>query len=125
MAVQDDEEPPLDPAQERLRQKLVRLLFVSGGIMMLGLIAVFAAIVYKLSDSGPEQAPAAAGPQAAPHGSPLEATIAVPRGARVLSADLDGERALLRLEGLDGSVSLVLVDLATGRVLGRYAIRGE
>ena len=36
----EEEEPPLDPAAERLRRKLVRLVMVSGGIMMLGLIAV-------------------------------------------------------------------------------------
>ena len=47
-----DDDAPLDPAAERLRRKLVRLLLVSGGIMMLGLIAVFAAIVYKLSERG-------------------------------------------------------------------------
>ena len=47
-----EDEAPLDPAAARLRRKLVRLLFVSGGIMMLGLIAVFAAIVYKLNEGG-------------------------------------------------------------------------
>ena len=52
MTSYDDTEAPLDPAAARLRRKLVRLLFVSGGIMMLGLIAVFGAIVYKLNQGG-------------------------------------------------------------------------
>ena len=54
MSIHDDmrSRAPLDPAAERLRRKLVRLLFVSGGIMMLGLIAVFAAIVYKVGQDG-------------------------------------------------------------------------
>ena len=47
-AYDTEEDAPLDPAAKRLRRKLVRLLFVSGGIMMAGLIAVIAAIVYKL-----------------------------------------------------------------------------
>src|SRR6478735_1566643 len=47
-AYETEEDAPLDPAAERLRRKLVRLLLVSGGIMMLGFIAVFAAIVYKV-----------------------------------------------------------------------------
>lgn len=129
MTVQDrDEEPPLDPAQERLRKKLVRLLFFSGGIMMLGLIAVFSAIVYKLSEGG-EGSDAATAPAATPSEAagdvPVEATIPVPPGSRILSSDLDGGRALLRVEALDGAQSLVLVDLASGAILGRYVIKGE
>ena len=33
---------------------MVRLLFVSGGIMVLGLIAVFASIVYKMNERAQE-----------------------------------------------------------------------
>jgi hypothetical protein len=119
MSVHDDmeAEQPLDPAAERLRRKLVRLLFVSGGIMMLGLIAVFAAIVYKVGQSG------TAGRLGAL--SPVESAIHVPAGYRLVRAELDGERALLTLEAPGGSTSLFLVDLASGAVLGRYAIEPE
>ena len=44
-----DEEGELDPAMERVRRKLVRLLFVSSGIMVLGLAAVVAGIFYRVS----------------------------------------------------------------------------
>ncbi len=104
---------------------MARLLIVSGGIMMLGLIAVFAAIVYKLGMLGPDDTtgPGAAGaPFAA---GAVEAPIALPAGARLVSADLDGNRALLTIDGPAGAASLVLVDLATGRVLGRYALTPE
>jgi hypothetical protein len=114
MAAYDrDDEPPLDPAQERLRKKLVRLLFVSGGIMIAGLIAVFSAIVYKLGEAGEGTRLSA--------GDPLAARLALPAGARILSADLDGGRALLVVEAAGGGQSLILLDLASGRVLGRYA----
>ena len=73
-----EDEAPLDPAAERLRRKLVRLLFVSGGIMMLGFIAVFAAIVYKLNERGQGAGRLSAA-------SPVEASIAVPPGYRVAS----------------------------------------
>lgn len=122
MAATDrDEEAPLDPAAERLRRKLVRLLFVSGGIMALGLIAVFAAIVYKLNGSGLElQAPAAA-----PAGPPVEARIAIPAGARLISTELQGDRALLYLEGPGASATLVAIDIGSGRVLGRFSLQPE
>jgi hypothetical protein len=118
MAVHDDiAEPPLEPAAERLRRKLVRLLVVSGGIMMLGLIAVFAAIVYKVGESRPGRPFSAL--------DPVESEIRVPAGFRIVHAELEGERALLTLEGPDGSTSLLFVDLGSGAVLGRYAIARE
>jgi hypothetical protein len=111
-----DDEAPLDPAAERLRRRLVRLLFLSGGIMMLGLIAVFAAIVYKVRASGE-------GAVALSASSPVAANIAIPQGYRIVATALDGNHALLTLAGPDGSTSLLLVDLGSGRPLGRYSIQ--
>ena len=99
----------------------MRLLFVSGGIMMLGLIAVFAAIVYKLSAG----APAGPSPPALSAAAPAEGSLAVPAGHRLVNASLDGDRALLSLEGPDGSIVLVLVDLATGAELARRTLVDE
>jgi hypothetical protein len=123
MGVHDEDEAPLDPAQERLRRKLVRLLFVSGGIMMLGLIAVFSAIVYKVGEGGALQPPAGGVSFSAE--APVEGVIAVPAGYRLLGATLDGERALLSLEAPDGSSLLLLVDLRTGAELARHRLLEE
>ena len=101
---------------------MARLVIVSGGIMMLGLIAVFAAIVYKLGMLGDTAVPA--GASAAFTDGSIEAAIAVPSGGRLIGADLDGNHALLTIETDDAS-TLVLVDLATGNVLGRYALTPE
>jgi hypothetical protein len=122
MRVHDEDEAPLDPAQERLRRKLVRLLLVSGGIMMAGLIAVFAAIVYKLGERGDEPR-APAGSLSAE--APVERAIRIPPGHRLIGATLDGERALLTLEAPDGSSLLLLVDLATGAELARHRLVPE
>jgi hypothetical protein len=113
-----EDDAPLDPVQERLRRKLARLLLVSSGIMMLGFIAVFAAIVYRMS----ERDGTARGLSAA---EPVEAQVAIPAGQRVVAVALDGDRALLTLAGPDGATSLLLVDLASGGVLGRYAVAAE
>jgi hypothetical protein len=124
MAAYDrDEEEPLDPAAERLRRKMVRLLIVSGGIMILGLIAVFAAVVYKLGMLGPSDTAATAS-KGLSGASVVEAPITLPPGARVVSAELDGSRALLTVE-VDGASALVLIDLATGKTLGRYTLTPE
>ena len=117
-----EDEEPLDPAAERLRRKMARLVLVSGGIMMLGLIAVFAAIVYKLGVLGPDGASRGAGASFA--AGTVEAAIRLPVGARLVAADLDGDRALLTIEAEGGS-ALLLVDLRNGGVLGRYALAPE
>jgi len=120
--MQDWEDAPLDPAQERLRRKLVRLLFVSGAIMMLGLIAVFAAIVYKVSEG--RQTAAAPAP-ALSAAAPVSGPIAIPAGYRLTGTALDGGRALLTLEGPDGATLILLVDLATGAELARHRLVAE
>lgn len=95
---------------------MVRLLFVSGGIMMLGLIAVFSAIVYKLNERG------ATGESSLSAASPIDGRIVIPAGQRILASALDGDRALLTLSTPDGALSLLVIDLATGRELARYAV---
>ncbi len=122
MAATDrDDDAPLDPAADRLRRKLVRLLFVSGGIMALGLIAVFAAIVYKVGGSGLERERLAG----ARSGPTVEAGIAIPAGARLVSTQLQGDRALLHLEGPAASAMLVVIDTGSGRVLARFSLQPE
>ncbi len=86
---------------------------------MLGLIAVFGAIVYKLNESGAGRASRLSATV------PVEGRIAVPAGHRIVAAALEGDRALLTLTGPDGATSLLLVDLASGAVVGRYAVEPE
>jgi hypothetical protein len=83
--------------------------------MMLGLIAVFATIVYKVKAKG-ERADRFSAT------SPVAANIAIPPGYRILTTALDGNRALLTLAAPDGSTSLLLVDLTSGAALGHYAV---
>ena len=124
-----DGEPPLDPAAERVRRKLARLLLGSFGIMALGLIAVFAAIVYKLSAAGegdetPARSRLAASDAVTPEtfdGGP----IALPAGGEITAIGLDGERALLHVAGPPGSRVLLLIDLRTGAIVGRYELAAE
>jgi len=90
--------------------------------MMLGLIAVFAAIVYKVGERG-EALQAGVEPFSA--AAPVEGTIAVPAGHRLVGASLDGDRALLSLEAPDGSSLVLLVDLRTGATLARHGLTAE
>lgn len=115
----DDGDEPLDPAVERVRRKMVRLLMVSISIMMVGLMAVLGAIVYKVANDDTAGLDEAA--HAASAGFLADSRLDLPAGAEILTASLDGSRILLHLrEGADQS--LVIFDLADGKIVARVAL---
>ncbi|MBA5777244.1 hypothetical protein H2509_08905 [Stappia sp. F7233] len=102
-----DKEPPLDPAAERLQRKLKRLLGVSSLIMVLGFIAVFAAIAYRVT-----RAPSRPNPDS------FAATVALQPGEEVADMEVvDGRIVLLVRKG--ATSALLYLDPATGRQLAR------
>ena len=117
----EEEEAPFDPAVERIRRKLARLLIASFGVMFLGLIAVFAVIVYRLNAPAGNPGLGADVAIRLPAG---DTTIRLPAGARVVSTALDGGRALLQIEGAGGA-ALLLIDLSDGSILARYELVSE
>jgi hypothetical protein len=114
----DEEEKPLDPAVERVRRKLVRFVAVNLGILLVALMAVGAALVYK-SRGGRE--PAAIGGE----GGIAAATIPLPAGARIVSQSLSGDRLSIDAELAGGERAIFLYDLAQRRLIGRFAIGSE
>lgn len=121
-----------------MRRKLTRLLVASFGIMILGLAAVIAAIIYKIGErnDGADFRPAAAANTAAGTIAATtsetgrlsaETTIAgvldLPAGARILASSLDGDHALITVALPDGAMQLLVVDLPTGKVFVRYDLR--
>jgi hypothetical protein len=108
----DGEDKPLDPATEAVRRKMVRLLLGSFGVMVLGLIAVFSAIVYKMSTGAVSIA-----------SGPLEAEIALPAGSRILSTSLDGPHALIHIAVPGNALGeMVIVETESGRIIRRFTL---
>ena len=106
-----DEDEPLDPAIERVRVKLARLVLIAMGTLVLGVVAVLAAVIYRASGDGSS---------ALPGGT---ATIQLVPGARLVASSVSGDRILLQLALPDGSSEVVLVDAATGRPGLRLVLR--
>jgi hypothetical protein len=122
-AFDDEEEKPLDPAVEKVRRKLVRFVAVNLGLLFIALMAVVAAIVYK---SRVEAPPAAEAAMEAP--SPegvVEGQIPLPAGARIVSQSLSGNRISLALEFSDGRRAIHIYDIASRRMVGRFAVAEE
>lgn len=107
---------PLDPALERVQRKLKRLVAISGAIMAAGLVAVFAAIFYRLAIADKPGETAA---------GPAELTLRLPTGAAILGASASGDRLTLIVADGDGERTLWIVSLEDGRVLQRVRFRRE
>lgn len=107
------EDKPLDPAVERVRRKLMRFAVVNLLILFVALAAVVGALIWRTgSRDRAEPSP----------GALVEAPLALPQGAQVLSHAVgEGEVSLLaRLP--DGRDALFVFDRANGAPIARYAI---
>jgi cytoskeletal protein RodZ len=118
-----EDEQPLDPAMERVRRKMIRLLAVSIGIMVIGLMAVLSAIVYKINQpvenaatpvrsdvSGQQLSDAAAGE-----------AITLNPGTRILSHNLADNTLSLETRLADGTRQILIYDIPSKRVVARIS----
>ncbi len=125
-----NQEPALDPAMERVRRKMIRLLAVSIGVMLIGLMAVLAAVVYKINKApeAPEQEDLRSdipGQTAVVPEQPfkmVESQITLPEGTRLLSQSLSGN--LISLETLlpDGGTEIIVYDFKESRIAARMIL---
>lgn len=128
MANQIEEDEPLDPVMEKVRVKMVRLLGISIGLMLLALITVLGAVVYKISQGSETSEEVAEdikpNPQAVSTLVLLEnLEVDVPEGARVISSNLSQGNLLLDLRLSDGTRQFWIVDLQTGDVKSRVKLK--
>jgi hypothetical protein len=117
----EEEDKPLDPAMEKVRRKMIRLLVVSIGIMMAGVMALLFAIVYKMNNKSAK--PVAATSLTIPQGvDEISGTIALPEGAQINSHSLSGTQILLDLTLADGKREMALYDMGQGRIIAHYKL---
>ncbi|MDR2309616.1 MAG: hypothetical protein LBE54_01375 [Brucellaceae bacterium] len=134
---------------ERVRRKMIRLLIISIGIMVIGLIAVLSAVVYKINQAPdtaesetaqsdiPGQSPGADIPgqavkkdaqaqntenKAAELPPMVESQLELAPGTRLLSQSLSGN--LVSLETLlpDGGTEIMIYDYRQSRFVGRMRL---
>jgi hypothetical protein len=111
----DADDKPLDPAVERVQRRLRRLLLIAGLTLGIGILAVFAGIIYRLSTFG-DKAPEA------PAGAAAVAQATVPAGARLVSSNVAGNRVVLTYEH-PGGTTLIFVDARSLAVVGRLDLK--
>lgn len=102
------EEAPLDPAAERVRRRMVRLLAVSIGIMFVGIFAVLAAIVWQMGEAS--------------RATLVEGRIALPGGFNVVETDLGADAIMVRGNDASGAMRILVFDRASGEMTARYTL---
>ncbi|MFH1796456.1 MAG: fimbrial protein [Pseudomonadota bacterium] len=114
----EQDEKPLDPAAERVRQKMVRFMAINLGILFFAVMVVILAVVYRNWNSVETPAETAS----PPIGEIAKAPLVIPRGARVISQSLTAGRLSLHV-GLDPQGEAILVyELPSGRLIGQFDI---
>jgi hypothetical protein len=112
----DEQEAPLDPAFEKVRRKMVRLLIISSSVIILGLMAVVFSIVYRVNRIPADPSPTAPIAQQESVPAALQ-SITLPAGFTVESTSISGNRVLLFGTGPDGGKRILVHDIGTGKTV--------
>ena len=119
----DEQEAPLDPAFEKVRRKMVRLLIVSASVIVLGLMAVVFSIVYRVNRLPQPATPVATAPADQDVVPAAQQSITLPAGFTVASTALSGNRVLLFGTGADGKQLIVIHNIGTGKTVTQIDLR--
>ena len=93
------------------------LIVVAFGVLVAGFILGWS------NHDRPAAAPVAAPATTAAPAQPWLAQLDVPAGMRIADVHADGGRVVVHLVSPAGGEEIVLVDAATGRVIGRIALK--
>jgi len=95
---------------ERVRRKLARLMVISIGIMLVGLMAVLGAVVYKSAGSG------------TPRGT-VEAVLDLPDGFSVSDTAVSDTRILFLGDMPGGEARVLVFDAHTGELVANHRVQ--
>ena len=89
------------------------LVVVMGVLLVAGVVALVVAIAARLSHRAP----------ALPATAFTAPPITLPHGAKIETMSAGTDRIVLQVDLVDGSVEMVVIDLATGRLVGVIPLR--
>lgn len=119
----EEDEKPLDPAMEKVRRKMIRLLAVSVGVMMAGVMAVLFAIVYKMNSRAGTTIEEASGANLG--GLVASGEIVLPAGAYLNSQSYSNGQLALDVTLKGGAREIQIFDVARQAIVARYSVTAE
>lgn len=128
----------LDPAVERVRRKLMRLMIISIGITIVLILIILAAVIYKVTSSSDKTSvnvtrteanpvPGAAATADGKTSTPdvpefIKRSIALPQGTRILSQSLSDDMIALETLTPEGNTELVIYDYRRGHLIAGITV---
>jgi hypothetical protein len=112
----EQDEKPLDPVLEKVRRKMIRLQLVSAGVMVVALMAVLVAIVYKAKNAAAPNAAPAIADEVPSEGATTTVKASLPDGFRVNATQLSGDRVLFDGIDKDGKRKMLIFNIRRGRI---------
>jgi uncharacterized protein DUF6476 len=107
----ETDEKPLDPEQQKIVARVRWLMLLSGLATMLGIVVVIGVIGYRIL-------------RADVVGIATDAAVTLPKGAKVLSTAMSGDRIAVVVD-LGGVIEVRTFDLKSLRPAGRLRISTE
>lgn len=114
-----DDDDKLTPAQAQIVARVRWLMLISGLATVLGIAVVVAVVGYRVFRTGGRPG-AAAGPA---HG-PVETTVRLPKGAKVVSVGTAGDRIVVTVD-IGGTPEVRIFDARTLTPEGRLRFEEE
>ncbi len=90
------------------------LVIVLGVMLVVGFVGLVAAIATRLAPRAPAPAAVFSAPP-----------ILLPHGSKIETMTVDTDRIVLQVDLVDGSVQLIVIDLATGKQIGTIPLQEQ
>lgn len=117
-----EEDEPLDPVLENVRRKLMRLMMISIGILMVGLLGLLFAIVYKVSQVEDEQ-PEIAQSNSVSQSFQAQIELGLAKTTKIISSELNQSHLKLHVEMQGGAQEILIIDLTNGNTVSRVKLK--
>ncbi|WP_455465832.1 hypothetical protein [Bartonella sp. B39] len=117
------QDQPLDPAVERVRKKLMRLMIISISITLILILAVLFGVIYKIiaPSSAPKQTNLFSS-----HNTNQEVihhTLSLPKNTQILSQSLSEHNIVLKILTPDGQTKFMIYNYHTGALITVLSVK--
>ncbi|WP_317993746.1 hypothetical protein [Bartonella gliris] len=117
------QDQPLDPAVERVRKKLMRLMSISIVITLISILIVLFLIVYKLMATGPASKQTALFSSHSKNQEVAHHTLSLPEGTQILSESLSEHNIMLKILTPDGQTKFMIYNYHTGALIAVLSVK--
>ncbi|WP_026501352.1 EI24 domain-containing protein [Bartonella vinsonii] len=109
--------PPLDPAVERVRKKLMRFMFISMLITLILILVVLFGMIYKIvaTNSAPQQTTPFSSHRI--NQETVHHTLSLPKGTQILSQSLSEQNIVLKVLTSEGQTKFMVYNYYTGALI--------